>query len=197
MEQLLGLRVGDFCVVTPPLSKCDAFGEVWGSKPILLPFHPHEPINAARALRDLELSAPCAPQDRGSTPLLVNTQSKLCFTYGELEGVLTALLTEVLPLAALAKQYSWHSFRIYLCTALFAANPGISHGYVQAMLRWQTDQSIVGYKRLDYSMYSKLLGSASSVRDMQAITTPNILPIVDPPNDHLGLLDSLVEPQGH
>ena len=194
-DQLLGLRVGDFCVVTPPPSKCDSFGEVWGSKPILLPFHPSEEINAARALRDLELMAPCAPQDRKSTPLFVNTQSKLCFTYGELDGVLTALLTEVLPLAALAKQYTWHSFRVYLCTALFAANPGISHGYVQAMLRWQTDQSIKDYHRLDYSMYSKLLGSASSVRNMQAITTPNVMPVCDLPDDHLRLLNGLVEPR--
>ena len=63
------------------------------------------------------------------------------------------------------------------------------------MLRWQTDQSIKDYHRLDYSMYSKLLGSASSVRNMQAITTPNVMPVCDLPDDHLRLLNSLVEPR--
>jgi hypothetical protein len=51
--------------------------------------------------------------------------------------------------------YTWHSFRIFLCTALI--NNDESHATVQAMCRWQTPQSIHDYGTVDATRYCNIL----------------------------------------
>jgi len=68
-EELKALPWGSTLYLTPPPSKCDPFGIIWGVHPILLPLEEHAPICAARALRDMCVAAPCSQEEQEDTPL--------------------------------------------------------------------------------------------------------------------------------
>jgi hypothetical protein len=70
--KLLGMRNGDYAIVTPPPSKKDRYGNVWGCKPIWLDFREGDRGCAARALRELELVLPVDEARRANTPLFVD-----------------------------------------------------------------------------------------------------------------------------
>jgi hypothetical protein len=61
-----------------------------------------------------------------------------------------------------ASKYSWHSARIYLACSLLAA--GASHAQIQALCRWQTEDSLRVYARLNPSSYRELLSRAASAQ---------------------------------
>ena len=176
-EQLTSLREGDVAILVPPPSKADQFGEIWGSKPIFLTFSSTATICAARQLRNMELAQPCEGTDRASTPLFVNAATGRCFTYAELNTLLKHLLLEVLEDAGKLCHFSWHSFRIYLCTALHES--GCPDGVIQALLRWRSDKSMLEYRRLTYAKYNSWLQGAGRA-EVRTVTAPNLLPVCDP-----------------
>jgi hypothetical protein len=59
-----------------------------------------------------------------------------------------------------AKNYSMHSWRIYLACALLQA--GASSGTIQTMLRWRSDEAVKIYARINMECYSEWLGLAST-----------------------------------
>ena len=55
--------------LAPPRSKPDQTGEIHCPFSVVLTYHPDDPINAAAALRDLELRIGSSVSNRGMTPL--------------------------------------------------------------------------------------------------------------------------------
>ena len=149
---------GDFAILQPPPSKSDPFDMVWGSKPIFLPFS-HDPLSAFTALADIELHDPIigAP---GMTAMFT-ADDGAPFTGHFLDRLLHGLLLRHFP-ESVAKRYSWHSCRIWLATALLAS--GASRAQIQALCRWQTDESLNIYACLGAEQYSRLLSGAFGVR---------------------------------
>jgi hypothetical protein len=149
---------GDFAVLQPPPSKSDPFDMVWGSKPIFLPFS-SDPLSAFTSLADIELNDPIT----GSPDLtaLFTDDHGAPFTGHFLDRLLHGLLLRHFP-ESVAKNYSWHSCRIWLATALLAS--GASRAQIQALCRWQTDESLNVYACLGAEQYSRLLAGAFGVR---------------------------------
>jgi hypothetical protein len=77
--------------------------------------------------------------------------------------------------AGSANVFTWHSSRIYLATHLMRCN--VPTATIQAMLRWQTDESLRAYARLDMAASGNMLGRAAAVK-VAAIQTGN-LPIYE------------------
>jgi hypothetical protein len=62
-----------------------------------------------------------------------------------------------------------HSFRIYLACALLAA--GASHGTIQTMLRWRSDDALKIYARINDFKYAEWLEKASTAKVSSIRTT--------------------------
>ena len=167
VEQLNGLKAGDFAILIPPTSKADQFGMEWGCSPIYLRFNPDEKVNAARELRDLELVWRVRGDARRTTPLFVDG-SKSAITQSTLRAEFTQRLNVAAEMpgasfsAAEVGRVTLHSFRVYLACALLALKR--SHDEIKALLRWKSDEAIRIYARLNADAYADLLdgvGSAS------------------------------------
>ena len=179
-EQLRNLKVGDYVAIRPPLSKADPFGGVWCGRTIHLPWMPMEkaPINAARMLALMELSYPCGGMKmRKQTPLFTITKNvdaafKQCHVEPLFDHVLLLIGVPVQQI----KCYSFHSFRIFLACALLAR--GASDSMIQAMLRWQSPQSLRVYARINASQYGSVIMDAL-LADISSVQAHN-LPTTEP-----------------
>lgn len=152
---------------------------VWVAIPaVWLPFQPGEPLCAFTALADIELHDSLAPDaSRRSVPLF-STDSGLPFSSSQLASILRRLLYRCLP-PDTARLYSWHSARIFLATMLLQS--GASRAVIQALCRWQTDESINIYARLDASRYASYLNAAmrAKVTTGRAQNLGNVIPLID------------------
>lgn len=164
--QLQLLCEGDYMVITPPPSKSDRFDVAWGSHPIYVPFH-QQTRNAARAVRDLGLAVGEGHRQPHS-PLFVNNNKQPL----QASSMASALHHAVSTLVGSnrAKLFTWHSGRIYLCTALHAA--GVKPHVIQAMLRWRTDESMCAYNRMSMQQYVRNVDSAAKAI-IAAVQSPN------------------------
>jgi hypothetical protein len=155
LQQLNNLAAGDFLVIMPPPSKSDPFGVVWGSLPIYIHFQ-DKAENAVRLMAQLFIQQPDAAP---SSPLLCSSPGKP-FTHHFLDRALKAWLISTGMTAAQSALYSWHSARAYLASALIAANrdPHV----VQALLRWQSVDSIRVYACLNPAAYATHLQAAEA-----------------------------------
>jgi hypothetical protein len=151
-------REGDFAILQPPPSKSDPFDMVWGSKPIFLPFNT-DPLSAFTSLADIELNDPVVGSPEQTAMFTADDGAP--FTGHFLDRLLHGLLLRHFP-ESVAKNYSWHSCRIWLATALLAS--GASRAQIQALCRWQTDESLNIYACLGAAQYSHLLSAAFNVR---------------------------------
>ena len=153
-EQLLAMVPGDFAMVKPPPSKADQWGIVWGNLPVYLTYDPSQEVDAATSLRALELSYPVRGSElRKATPLFCDNDSK------PLTGsFLDAYTKAALVVIGSQVQYSWHSFRAALACRLLAA--GATNPEVQALCRWQTEQSLRIYAKMSQPHYRDLLNRA-------------------------------------
>jgi hypothetical protein len=68
------------------------------------------------------------------------------------------MVSSFMPAEA-AKLFTWHSARVYLATALHAA--GVRPGVIQAMLRWQTEESLRLYMLLSMDKAAEHLDNAA------------------------------------
>lgn len=157
-DLLLQPREGDFAILQPPPSKSDPFDMVWGSKPIFLPFCA-DPLSAFTSLADIELNDPVVGSPEQTALFTADDGSP--FTGHFLDRLLHGLLLRHFP-ESVAKHYSWHSCRIWLATALLAS--GASRAQIQALCRWQTEESLNIYACLGAAQYSHLLSAAFNVR---------------------------------
>ena len=87
-------------------------------------------------------------------------------------SALYAAMTTITSSPISAKLYTWHSFRSYLATALHAAS--VKPATIQAMLRWQTDESLRAYSRLSRHEAAKFLDAAANavVASVQTASVP-------------------------
>ena len=165
------MQAGDCIAVTPPHSKADQFGMVWGPLPCYRQFLPAG-RSAARRIRDLALAvlkekdalAGAVFVDDDCTPL----------TCSGMASTLFYLLSSFLPAAA-AKMYTWHSFRISLACALLAAK--CSNAQIQAVLRWQTEESLRIYARMGIEEQLSMVSQAQ-LATISAVQSRN-LPIFE------------------
>ena len=157
-EDLANLGEGDYAILTPPPSKTDQFGVIWGDKPIYLPVRSRQFMCAALRLRDLELILPARGDARAKLPLFTADDGRP-FTFYVLNAILRGLKDIALPASVDSRLYTYHSCRIYLCTALGAA--GKSPAEIQALCRWQSVASLQIYNRMQPADYIRHLDDAS------------------------------------
>jgi hypothetical protein len=152
----------DYAVIYPTCAKADPFSQCWGNKPIFMLYNPAERINAATALRRLELMCDYrVAGKRRQTPLFQNSALK-AFTGKELDKVLKEMLRELVSLNLMtteqASTYSWHSFRTSLATALLAS--GASGPQIQACCRWLSEKSVPVYAAFTAETYAAMVRKA-------------------------------------
>ena len=165
-------RMGDYAILVPPPSKADPYGEVWGALPIYLHYSPTEPDAAFNHLATLELTVPAVGQQRHMVPL-ISADNKQPLAAGQLDSMLQRILKRVVGNAN-ASKYSWHSARIYLACSLLAA--GASVAQIQALCRWQTEDSLRVYARLNPGSYNALLTRAASA-DVLSVSVASLPPL--------------------
>eukprot|EP00656_Telonema_subtile_P057865 TRINITY_DN9624_c0_g1_i3.p1 TRINITY_DN9624_c0_g1~~TRINITY_DN9624_c0_g1_i3.p1 ORF type:complete len:285 (+),score=67.40 TRINITY_DN9624_c0_g1_i3:490-1344(+) len=162
----------DHAVLTPPPSKADQLGVVWGNLPIYLVYAPNMSVNAATRLMALELALPCSGTDRRNTPMFALAGRPVKIS--KLDTILKATLAVLAPEDA--HKYSWHSFRIALACSLLAA--GKTGPEIQAICRWQSEESLRLYARMRHQQYTDLLLSAYN-KDLTQIQASNLPVCID------------------
>ena len=169
--KLLGMREGDYAIVTPPPSKKDQHGAVWGCKPIWLDYR-DEVGCSARALKELELAFPIKELDRPNTPLFVDSEGR-CIRSDRARSLFKKSL-ETFKSKESVKKFSTHSFRITLACKLKAARcPDTT---ILAICRWQSMKSLVVYCRLTPGEYTSILKKArrADAKSIQVTSLPDI-----------------------
>ena len=175
--QLRSLQVGDFAVLTVAPSKADQHGIHWGQAPIYLPFHgPSVVVNAARALRDLELAWPLEGIERRNNPLFCNASRGPVHHSQADRRFKDALVAIGTPPDELA-HYSMHSWRIYLACALLAK--GASEAQIMSMLRWRSNEALRIYARMNDAEYATWVDVAADA-DISSIRAANLPPLLSP-----------------
>ena len=159
VQELQSLGPGDHVVLIPPVSKYDPFCQRFANKPIYLPFH-DGPLCAARAIRNLEMRFPITGTLRHSAPLFALDAHFKPIRHSTLDKIFRAFIKLIVPPERVC-QYSMHSFRIGLASALLLA--GKSHPLIQALLRWASPESLSRYARLQPIAYGQHLIDASMV----------------------------------
>jgi hypothetical protein len=95
------------------------------------------------------------------------------FRGSQLDSALASILR---GLGVPARSYSWHSARIRLACCLLEA--GASSAQIQALCRWQTEDSLRVYARLNPDKYKSLLDAAARA-DPSSVSTANLPPLSD------------------
>ena len=160
-KQLRGMGEGDCAPLTPPVSKADQFGEVWGGSTIYLPWEPVR-LDAARAPAHLGLVSGVRPLGRKQTPLFKGERHQPLkhATLGKMLKAMPQVVPPILGMpAADAHKHSWHSFRVTLACQLLAA--GCRQERVMAICSWQTTESLAMYARMGKEEYCKWIGAAA------------------------------------
>ena len=180
------LQEGDGCFIFPRPSKADYDGSFWCDKPIWLPLTEERPdtVCAARALAAIERAFPVYDLARQNVPLFAN-DSGGPFTHSQLEKFLSSALAFLVPMEHV-KDYSWHSFRIYLACALDKAK--CPHDKIKRICRWISDESLFTYIRPGAEMYEEWLPKAQR-QVVDARQTHHI----DRVTDDLGTMRHLAE----
>jgi hypothetical protein len=170
VAQLAALTTADFLVILPPPSKSDQFGIVWGSLPIYVPFR-LQAGNAAALVAQIFMADISVPS---SAPLFMhNKERTLNHTF--LRRLLPCWLRAAgVPERQLAI-YRWHSARVFLACALLAA--GRRPEVIQALLRWQSVESLRLYACLGPAEYAAHLDAARTAH-VTAIRAAHI-PFID------------------
>jgi len=177
-------------MVAPPRSKPDQFGEIHCPFSMSFTLDPDNPIDAASALRDIELRYGCRCPDRASCPLFA-TSDMQPYTHAFLHSLLRRWLAHAFGTAA-AHLYTWHSYRSGLATALHAA--GVDDGMVQLICRWMCAASLHTYRRMGVSEHERLIRLASGV-DVNLIQSVNV-PIVVNDQQFAAIANGNFDPAG-
>ena len=169
-QQLNSLTQHDYAIVIPPPSKTDAFGVIWGDKPIYLPVRFDAPWCAALRLRDLELQLPLSGSERATSPLFCD-EDRFPILYSTAYKILEDQKRLVMSDEFDKSLYTFHSFRVYLATTLAAA--GCSDPEIQALCRWQTAESLRIYKRFQPESVCSMLDRAQHAK-VSSYTAANL-----------------------
>ena len=168
--QLRGLRPGlDRALVAPPRSKPDQWGEIHCPFPVCLTYQ-DSPDNAARGILEIELERPCHGAARETTALFADERG-MPYTHAKLDPLLSLMLTYLYG-AAVARLYTWHSFRSGLCTALHAA--GVPDAMIMLICRWMCPESLHVYRRMGTVEHEKCVTLAARA-DVDVIQAGNVV----------------------
>lgn len=160
LAQLNSLRSGrDAALVSPPRAKPDPWGEIHCPFPMVFTFDDHDPINAAAAIRDIELRYGLACTRRDTTPLFSTAEGRP-YTHHYLHQLLRSVLAHLYD-ARIASVYSFHSFRSGLATALHAA--GVEDSMIMLICRWLCPESLHVYRRMGTAEHERMIAKASRV----------------------------------
>jgi hypothetical protein len=177
----------DYALLIPPCSKTDEYGVIWGDKPIPLPFRFKAPYCAALRLREIELLHPLHGGDRLLSPLFLMAEG-IPFTYHYLNKMMADVKEIVLEESVDSSLFTYHSFRITLATQLGAVTSmKITDNDIQAMCRWQSEQSLKIYKRMQPGRYIQMLDAAMT-SNITSYLTSN-LPTLDSHSSFEGIID--------
>ena len=179
-EALRRPSVTDFVIITPPTSKADPFGIIWGPLPIYLPYHSGE-LNAAVVLTELHLHFPPQAGAEAATPLF-RKDDETSFTKAQLDSLLQCMLRQHRSPQEMIG-LTWHSFRVFLAMALLEC--GASPAQIQALLRWQTEDSLRLYARLGKKSYGGWLLKAQSA-DISSVSAQD-LPVFEAAHQMIAL----------
>lgn len=94
--------------------------------------------------------------------------------------------------AAVAKLFTWHSYRSGLATVLHAAK--VDDGMVQLICRWMCPESLHVYRRMGTSEHERLVRKAMSAR-VDLIQAPNV-PKVMGDEGYAALVEEIAAPRG-
>ena len=144
---------------------------VWGAHPLYIPFH-NLPRNAAAAIRDLSLAVGHAAR-RPDCPVFIKAGGSAVTGSDMATGLYRAMCSIVTPQRA--KLFTWHSARISLATHLLKCK--VPAATIQAMLRWQTTESLRAYARLSMDDCASMLDRAAKAT-IASVQAPN-LPIYE------------------
>jgi hypothetical protein len=153
--------------------KNDPWGEFFAPHPLYFGFDPADPDNTALRLRTLVLACPVEPGRMKATPLFSANPSFEPMRHHDLDDSLKVLLRDAFG-SVLARNYSWHSFRIGLACALLAA--GAPESTILALCRWRSPSSLRIYARFSFDEYASWL-EAAEAQHVQAIQGPNLPPL--------------------
>jgi len=171
--QLRSMHTGrDSALVFPPRSKPDQFGVIHCPFPVTLTLE-NTALNAAAALRELELRIGTNITDRDATPLFGDASGRP-YTHGFLHSMLRKALTFLYG-SAVAKIFSWHSYRSGLATALHAAN--VEDSMIQLICRWMCPESLHVYRRKGTREHERLINLAST-QNVDAVQSTNVVRVV-------------------
>ncbi len=112
-EQLLSLCADCYVFLTPVPCKNDQDGTIYGGTPTPARYSATATVNFAREFAHYELTREVPADKRRASPLLLGPDGANPWRKRQLDGFFGKLLLTIMT-AAEAKQYSLHSFRIYL-----------------------------------------------------------------------------------
>ena len=152
------LRVGDGVYYAHDTAKNDPVGAYFAATPTFLPWRATGRC-ACRALAELELSAAeLTPANRATTPLY-GPSCGTAFTGAQIDAAFVLLLSKGAGLSDdEIRNYSVHSFRIFLACALLAE--GCPRWMIKRILRWRGDESLEIYARVSDQDWSKRLADS-------------------------------------
>ena len=154
-DELNSLKEGDYLAVRPVPSKADQMNLVWGAHPLYLPFH-EESRNAPAALRDLGLKV--GRDERDPERAVFISSIGVPVTGAAMASAMFAAVSLMVG-SVRAKLFTWHSARALLAMHLLKCK--VPPATIQAMLRWQTDESLRAYARLDMNECGEMLDRAA------------------------------------
>ena len=135
---------------------------------MVLTYESGDPVNAAAALRDIELRCRAHGAARAATALFHNAKGEP-YTHHQLHIMLRAAIAHIYGKAA-ASLYSWHSYRSGLATALHAA--GVDDAMIQLICRWMCPESLHVYRRMGVAEHERLIKGAA-LADVDLIQSTN------------------------
>ena len=157
VPQLLALKAGDYAVLAPFASKTDRANARWGNNSIYLPYDESCPLNAAVALKQLELDWPVKGLQRANAPCFPMNAPLQTWSSKTLYWLLRSALLKIMPKSKVTN-YSFHSFRTCLATALKKAGVGTED--IMQHLRWASPNSVPIYARDDPQAYGRKVSLA-------------------------------------
>ena len=166
VEQLRSMTEGDLVLLRPGASKADQVGILHGDKPVALPYHADDPLNAAFALTQLEIAAPVHGPERKTTPAFTVSPDLKSISHGVADRMFRALATHALG-SAVAECLSLHSGRSWKATAVWGVTRSLPT--IQAACRWASAESAQIYARMTLREHADLIDSAMRVRITPAL----------------------------
>ena len=161
-SELRSMKIGDYALLTPPPSKCDPFGMRWGAKPIWLAYSPDDWLCSARVLRDLELARlHVTPEERAEVPLFCH-ENGAPWARSYTANLLRLFVVAIGIPPERVRDYTPHSWRIYLCNALAALD--LTDEQIQAALRWASVEALNTYRLTSAETYTAWLRGSMGAR---------------------------------